>query len=412
MTKTAAHAQNHEEHHLIIGKAPIVRAVFEKRDISSLWDGLFARVSRNLGDAAAFMDVSILLRSIGQEAQAAISQTAALEVSRQYHIRNGNGSGPNILVFVTPGDFMANTPIEFLLEESDANILLYYVDADIRDLQDVPAHDAAFVAIGESQANLPALKNLERLLANWHGPLVNRNVRGIIGLTREGVAEALKDETSILTPPVAVVARETVAGLASLAIAVDEVLEGAAFPIIIRPVGTHAGKGMEKIDTPADIAAYLAAQAESEFYLTPFIDYSDADGKFRKQRIALIDGKPYASHMAISDHWMVHYLSAGMLDHEERRAEEATWMSGFDTDFAVRHTAAFDALHRKLGLDYFAIDCAELSDGRLLLFEADIAMIVHSMDPETVFPYKKPAMSKLFVAFEDALKSRAAASEQ
>ena len=83
-------------------------------------------------------------------------------------------------------------------------------------------------------------------------------------------------------------------------------------------------------------------------------------------------------------------------------------MANFDSDFAVRHARAFDALHRRLGLDYFAIDCAELADGRLLLFEADVAMIVHSMDPESVFPYKKEAMSKLFAAFEDALTRRVA----
>jgi hypothetical protein len=178
--------------------------------------------------------------------------------------------------------------------------------------------------------------------------------------------------------------------------------------VIVRPVGTHAGKGMEKISTPSELSAFLSSQAEDEFYIMPFIDYSAEDGKFRKQRIACINGKPYASHLAISDHWMVHYLSAGMAQHADRRAEEASWMANFDSDFAVRHASAFDALHRRFGLDYFAIDCAELADGRLLLFEADVAMIVHSMDSEATFPYKKDAMSKLFVAFEDALTRRVA----
>jgi hypothetical protein len=57
-------------------------------------------------------------------------------------------------------------------------------------------------------------------------------------------------------------------------------------------------------------------------------------------------------------------------------------------------------------LDYFAIDCAELPDGRLLLFEADVAMIVHAMDSDRVFPYKKLAMAKLFSGFEIALRKR------
>ena len=31
---------------------------------------------------------------------------------------------------------------------------------------------------------------------------------------------------------------------------------------------------------------------------------------------------------------MVHYLSAGMAKYEDRRSEEAAWMSDFDSDFA------------------------------------------------------------------------------
>lgn len=78
-------------------------------------------------------------------------------------------------------------------------------------------------------------------------------------------------------------------------------------------------------------------------------------------------------------------------------------MAQFDQDFAQRHAEAFAALHRIFGLDYFGIDCAELPDGRLLIFEVDVAMIVHDMDDETVFPYKKPAMQKLFAGFLQAV---------
>jgi hypothetical protein len=408
LKSAAAQIEAFEDPNLIMGKAPIVRAVFEGRDISPLWDTLFGRVSADIGDAAAFLDVSILLQAIGEEDKATLSQKAALDISRHYRIRNGLGTGPNVLVFVTAGDFMANTPIEFLLEDSDANILLYYVDADTADLKDVPEHDVAFVAVGESAANLAVLENLDRLLRDWAGPIMNNAPRHIMALSRDGVAAALKDEPSILAPATARVHRGVIEKLASGEIEVDSILEASAFPVIVRPVGTHAGKGMKKISTPLELSAYLKSQAEAEFFITPFIDYSGTDRKFRKQRIAFINGRAFASHLAVSEHWMVHYLNAGMTQHEDRRAEEALWMANFDSDFAVRHARAFDALHRRLGLDYFAIDCAELADGRLLLFEADVAMIVHSMDWESIFPYKKSAMRKLFVAFKDALTRRVA----
>jgi len=79
-------------------------------------------------------------------------------------------------------------------------------------------------------------------------------------------------------------------------------------------------------------------------------------------------------------------------------------MRNFDSDFAARHARAFDALSRRISLDYFVIDCAELPDGRLLVFEVDVAAIVHAMDPPATFPYKQPAMRRLFTAFQDALR--------
>lgn len=93
-----------------------------------------------------------------------------------------------------------------------------------------------------------------------------------------------------------------------------------------------------------------------------------------------------------------------MLENEAWRAEEAAWMRDFDIDFALRHAYAFDALHRNTGLDYFVIDCAEMPDGRLLLFELHVAMILHAMDPVETFPYKRPAMQTLFRAFQAALQ--------
>jgi glutathione synthase/RimK-type ligase-like ATP-grasp enzyme len=66
---------------------------------------------------------------------------------------------------------------------------------------------------------------------------------------------------------------------------------------------------------------------------------------------------------------------------------------------------AFDSLVRTFGLDYFGIDCAETQDGRLVVFEADVAMIVHAMDSAELYPYKKPAMEKLFAAFVQVMST-------
>ena len=140
-----------------------------------------------------------------------------------------------------------------------------------------------------------------------------------------------------------------------------------------------------------------------EFYVARFIDYRAADGLFRKYRIVIIDGQPYACHMALSTKWMVHYLNAGMADSADKRAEEARWMERFDQEFAPRHHQALRGIAERVGLDYLVIDCAETAGGELLLFEVDSGAVVHAMDPVEVFPYKPSQMHRIFTAFRALL---------
>ena len=392
----------------ILGMATLVGLAYRQGDVAGVWNYLLERYAANPADAAALMDMSIILQTAGQRSKGLELQQKALQLTRCYHQRP-HGSGMNVLVFVSEGDFMANTPIEFLMEGSDATLSLYYVDAGTRDLRDAPEHDVAFAGIGECEANVPVLENLARLLEGWRRPVMNLP-RRILALKRDAVAAMFADEATIMAPPVARADRSSMERLARGEIELCAILPGGQYPILARPLDSHAGEGLEKMDGPEDLAPYLVNRAEQHFYLSRFVDYGGADGLYRKQRIAVIDGRPFPGHLAISKHWMVHYLNSGMQENEAWRAEEAAWMRDFDTDFAVRHARAFEALHEKLGLDYFVIDCAEMADGRLLLFEAHVAMILHAMDPVEIYPYKRPAMQKLFDAFQSALMRRCVSS--
>ena len=138
----------------------------------------------------------------------------------------------------------------------------------------------------------------------------------------------------------------------------------------------------------------------------PFVDYRRPDGLFCKYRIVFILGKPFLCHMAVSERWMIHYLNAGMTESPAKRRAEEEAMASFDDGFARRHEEAFRVLNERMGLDYFGIDCSETQDGRLLIFEADVAMVIHDMDPPTLFPYKGPQMKKVFAAFEQMLLAK------
>jgi glutathione synthase/RimK-type ligase-like ATP-grasp enzyme len=179
-----------------------------------------------------------------------------------------------------------------------------------------------------------------------------------------------------------------------------------SFPVTIRPVGTQGGNGLEKLETRDALNTYVARYPDTEFYVANYVDYRSADGCFRKLRIALIDGKPYVCHLAISDHWMVHYRSAEMHLSAHKRADEAQLMQRFEQDFASRHRLALAAVAQRLGLDYVVLDCAETIDGSLLVFEADSRGWIHATDPVDIFPYKPVVMQKAFDAFRSMLLRR------
>ena len=182
---------------------------------------------------------------------------------------------------------------------------------------------------------------------------------------------------------------------------------GLDFPVIIRPRGSHAGVGLAKIDDVFALGKYLIEQKGEDFFLARFVDYSSEDGLFRKYRVVIADGKPYACHMAIADQWNIWYLNAGMSESESKRLEEATFMQTFDIGFGLRHRSTLQELSDRIGLDYFIIDCAETKTGDLLIFEADNTAVVHNMDSPELFPYKPAQMHKIFDAFAGLLTRHA-----
>jgi glutathione synthase/RimK-type ligase-like ATP-grasp enzyme len=388
-------------------QASFIRAVFEGADGVGLIQAQLNRLHADVSDAAAYMTLGVLYQLIGRKEEALACQDAALLHSRLFREppTAGQPASLTLLVFVARGDLMTNTPIELLLEGRPVEIIRLYVDPDLP-LPDVaPAHDVAMIAVSEADQTRRVLERLKGL--TWSRPLINR-ADAILDLSRDRLWRKLEGVAGVVLPPTARVGRNAALAIASGA-GLADVLPGGAFPLVIRPVGSHAGKSLARVEDAAALGVYLAQTDADSFYLSPFVDYAGPDGRFRKYRIALFGGRPYLAHMAIGDHWMVHYLNAGMAQNPQKREEEAQAMTGFAVGFAARHAAALAEITRRLGLDYYALDCAETPDGRLLVFEADVGMIVHDLDPAEVYPYKRAHMQALFAAFEAMLRQKASA---
>lgn len=350
------------------------------------------------------MDLSVVYQLNAQPHVAMELQSLALQ-QRQCFRCGLQTQSPNqapalkLLAIMGPGEVMANTPIEFLVEDCDVALELLYLGEGLPAPSEIPDHDVAFVAVCESDQNQQLLHLLSDVMQHWPRPFLN-SPNSIAQLSRDRVSSKLAHIEGVITSDAHRLQRAEIAEVA--------VMAPELFPIIARPVNSHGGHGLCKLDVAADACDYLAKHSDDEFFVAPFIDSRSSDGLYRKARVAVIDGQPFAAHLAISPNWMVHYLNADMLESPLNRQQEADFMASFDDAFAARHRSALEEIDCRVGLDYYSIDCAETRDGRLVVFELDSGAVVHAMDSSDIFPYKAPQMQRIFTAFRDLLQRTAA----
>lgn len=379
-----------------MGLARLTQQVYRQiSDSQSLAAPLMVRLLADKNDAAAWLDLSILTRLNFQPKLAEELQKVALSMQNHYTLAAEQPEQLRLLALMAPGNLMANTPLEFLLEHSAITLHLFYVRT-VADLEKVPPHDLLFVAVGESDQNRPLLQSLVEPLRHWPQPVINRP-EYILQTDREHVSALLRDIPALLIPPTRRLHRDDVL----------PTMKQGRYPVIIRPVDSHAGRDLEKINSRNKLTTYLARANSDWFYLSPFVNYAGRDRFFRKYRIALVGEQSYPGHMALSRHWMVHYLNAGMYESTAKRAEEARFMQHYASDFARRHQAALTEISRRTRLDYLILDCSELTDGTLLIFEIDTSAVLHDMDQGPDFAYKQQPMQAVFAAFQQFLLRRA-----
>ena len=390
-----------------LGIAPFLRMSIACTDLKPVGEQALALAQAQPDSATLWMNLSIILQCLGQRELGLTMQAQALSLQRIYPVAaRQQPTRCRLLMLMEPGDLAANTPLECLLEDSDIELIFYYLSADDPLHIPLPEHDAVLVAMSDSDDNRAHLRFLEQTLAHWPKPVINLP-QFIPCVDRATASSLLQNQPGVLMPPTLRTSRAQLQAIACGASQLNTTIEDCDFPVILRPLGSQGGHGLAKIETPEDIRHYLTQLPDAEFFISRFIDYSHADGYFRKLRVALIDGQPYACHMAVSTNWMIHYVNAGMYEEAWKRAEELAFMEGFEA-FKQRHNAALQAIANAIPLDYLCIDCAETPLGELLVFEVDHAMVIHAMDTEAQFPYKQIHMQKVKNAFRDLLLRRMA----
>lgn len=305
-------------------------------------------------------------------------------------------SRPTQRVLILTTTESGNTPDRYLIPPASYTRLLWFIEyASERQMAELPDYDVAFNAIGDEDLAGPTAANARRFAGLCPSRLLNDPSR--IATTRRDRTEALFAGIDNLITPTTV--RLDAADLAD-GLEAAATRAGVEPPFLVRPIGSHGGKGLQLIEPGSEASAPPPALA---YYLTAFHDFRSPDSLYRKYRVVFVDGEPLPYHLAIAEHWLIHYEHAGMERCPERLAEEMRFLQDPARTIGAEAMSAVTEIGRAMGLDYAGVDFGLLPDGRVLVFEANATMLVHPETPGGPLAHKNPAIEKIFTAFRAML---------
>jgi glutathione synthase/RimK-type ligase-like ATP-grasp enzyme len=244
------------------------------------------------------------------------------------------------------------------------------------------------------------------VLALTTTPVINAPA-AVAATGRSDNAQRLSGIPGVITPRTVTLPR---ALLASPDAATTLARHGFDFPLLMRTPGFHTGRHFLRMETIAQLPAALSELPGEELTVLRYLDARGPDGKARKYRVMMIDGRLYPLHVAISSHWKIHYFTAEMADSPEHRAEDAEFIENMPAVLGSRAMTALAEIQSRLGLDYAGIDFGLSASREILLFEANATMLVNPPEPDQKWAYRRPAVDRIYAAMRRMLMGRAAGS--
>jgi hypothetical protein len=176
------------ESNRLLGLAHIMRLAFVGDPLTEITSQLVKRIEANAEDASALLDMSVVFQLNSQRQLSLELQMEALRLQQVFHLRsNPQNPAIKLLAIMGPGEVMANTPIEFLVEDSDVALSYLYLGQGLAVPSEIPDHDLAFVAVCESDQNQALLGQLDEVMRYWPKPYINSPSR-IANLSRNQVS--------------------------------------------------------------------------------------------------------------------------------------------------------------------------------------------------------------------------------
>jgi aromatic-L-amino-acid/L-tryptophan decarboxylase len=345
--------------------------------------------------------LSCALDELGETERASLHRRKAF-ANRAVVITRYRGEQPPIIVLelvsVTGGNIRTD---EFL---SDKLFQRIFVTAEFYDPRMVlPPHDFVFNAIGDADCAVAALTGALTVVSHTSAPVINPPA-AVLATGRCAIAQRLSVIPGVLTANTLMLSRDLLVGSKAAAVLAER---GFSFPLLLRTPGFHGGDHFVRVEAIDELTAAIESLPGEELLVIQYLDARGPDGKSRKYRVMMVDGKLYPLHLAISDHWKIHYFSADMAESTAHRAEDAAFLDDMGCMLGPHVIDALQEIQRTLALDYGGIDFGLNNQGDVLLFEANATMAVIVPDEDSRWDYRRSAVDRIYSAVDQMLRGRA-----
>ncbi len=349
----------------------------------------------------AHQGLSYVLAELGDAERAAWHRQKGFE-HRAVVTLPYRGEGPPISVLQLVSALGGNIPTRNFLDDRVFETTVVVAEFFDRS-RTLPRHQVIFNAIGDADLSGKALAAAQALVASSGAALLNAPA-AVLATGRADNAQRLARIPGVIAPAIVTLPREILGSPDAGALLARH---GLTFPLLVRTPGFHTGRHFVLIDRAGALPDAIAGLPGPELNAMQYLDSRGADGKVRKYRVMLIDGRLYPLHLAISSNWKIHYFTAEMADRAEHRAEDAEFLENMASVLGPRAMTALEQIQHTLALDYAGVDFGLSPTGDILLFEANATMVVNPPEPNERWSYRRPAVERIFAAIRSMLLKKA-----
>ncbi len=347
-------------------------------------------------DRTANRGMAYLLSDAGDELKAKEFRDRAF---RQIPVRfQQDGEEKKVKVLLLVSTLGGLAPLRRHLDSLPFHLTNLYVETFDPKLP-LPPHQKVINLIGDADRCPQALEIASRLLKKTSASVLNPPDK-VLPTGREEISNKLSAIPGILTPRISLLPRERLmrpqagSDLAEL---------GFTFPFLLRSPGFHGGKHFIYVENEESLRNQLPALPGEHLFVIQYLDSRSPDGKIRKYRVMMIEGKLYPLHAAVSHDWKIHYFSAEMAENPENRREDLDFLERMPEVLGPKAMSVLGKVCSTLGLDYGGIDFGLNGNGDILLYETNATMVVYPPERDHRWDYRRPAVRKVLEAIQRML---------